>query len=66
MLSDTRLSGHHVSCLDVLGRRACSLAYLPHWTGSLGPDERRSEKVSSLVCGGKVFLSSTSQMYRWR
>lgn len=37
--ADGRVPGHHVSCLDVLGRWPRCVAYIPHWTGQVGPDE---------------------------
>ena len=43
---DSQWVWHHVPCLDILGRRSCCLANLPHWTGKMGSNERWDWKVS--------------------
>lgn len=43
---DSQWVWHHVPCLDILGRRSCCLANLPHWTGKMGSNERWNWKVS--------------------
>ena len=43
---DSQWVWHYVPCLDILGRRSCCLANLPHWTGKMGSNERWDWKVS--------------------
>lgn len=43
--TDTRLPGHHVPSVDLLGGRACCVAHISHWTGPMGPHEGWLEKV---------------------
>lgn len=61
---DTRLPGYHVPGMDFLGGRSSSVADLSHWTGSLGPDERRPKKVSvmHLYNNDDVFVWNFSYM----
>ena len=46
LFSEGRTSRHYVSCMDILGRRACCLAHLPNRTGTLGSAERDHSHVS--------------------
>lgn len=54
--ADSRLPGHHVPCVDVLGGRTCCVADIPHWTGKMGSDEGGPEKVKSCIRSTRVYL----------
>lgn len=45
--ADTRLPGHYVPSVDLLGRWACSVANISHWTGPMGSHEEWLEKVGA-------------------
>lgn len=36
---DCRLPGHHVPCMDFLGRWSCCVAHIPHGSGKMGSNE---------------------------
>lgn len=56
--ADTRLSGHHVPSVDLLGGRACCVAHISHWTGPVGSHEGWLENVrGSHACGSTAGAS---------